>query len=231
MFVLEDYIKYLETNMKLSYFSNPNSKYSKQDFLDSLLDFDSGKHGSALGARPGDQIKRLLPILAVGKPRSVSYTVWFLYLYGYKYCSSCKNILTKQAFSSNRSTWNQLSAICKKCDNSRCTEYKSENKEKAKITYELWYKNNQYIRAAASAKRRASKLQATPKWLSKEQLLAITNMYAIAYKESKHVDHIVPLQGKYVCGLHVPWNLQIISKSDNLSKSNYHESEQYWDIL
>lgn len=76
------------------------------------------------------------------------------------------------------------------------------------------------------AKRRARKLNAMPVWLTEEhhqQIQAIydqrsdlTEEHGIAYD----VDHIVPLQNPYVCGLHVPWNLQILTSTENQQKSN-----------
>jgi hypothetical protein len=89
-----------------------------------------------------------------------------------------------------------------------------------------WGANNRDKKAALEAKRRAAKMQRTPAWLSKEQLLEIENFYTKAKDLETltgiqyHVDHIIPLQGKLVCGLHVPWNLQVIPGIDNIKKSN-----------
>jgi hypothetical protein len=79
---------------------------------------------------------------------------------------------------------------------------------------------------ALTAKRRANKLNATPKWLNKEQHTEMRNFYTIAKElqwlseERLEVDHIIPLQGENVSGLHVPWNLQILPKSMNVKKGN-----------
>jgi hypothetical protein len=91
-----------------------------------------------------------------------------------------------------------------------------------------WKKTHPEVRAADTAKRRAAKLQRTPLWLTPEHHKQIGQFYWEAVEVSKlvgefyHVDHIVPLQGKTVSGLHVPWNLQILHAKENLSKGNNH---------
>lgn len=89
-----------------------------------------------------------------------------------------------------------------------------------------WQKNNMPKINAKINRRRASKLQATPKWLTKEHLRQIEKFYIEAATMTKQtgikheVDHIEPLQGRKVRGLHVPWNLQIMTKSENSRKGN-----------
>ncbi len=69
------------------------------------------------------------------------------------------------------------------------------------------------------------RFQATPDWLSEDQKQAIRDIYReckALRKQGKNVvvDHIVPLISPYVCGLEAPWNLQIISESENARKGN-----------
>lgn len=105
-------------------------------------------------------------------------------------------------------------------------EYRNKNRDKLLLNSRIWRINNLDRDAAKAARRRASKLNATPPWLTKQDFEQIKELYEItkAFKlytgEEYHVDHIVPLQGEGVCGLHVPWNLQVISAKENLSKHN-----------
>jgi hypothetical protein len=80
---------------------------------------------------------------------------------------------------------------------------------------------------ANKAKYRAAKLQATPSWLNKGHWFEIgcVYLYRDALKRvglDYHVDHVVPLQGKKVSGLHVPENLQVLPADRNRLKNNHY---------
>jgi 5-methylcytosine-specific restriction endonuclease McrA len=83
--------------------------------------------------------------------------------------------------------------------------------------------------AALNAARKAYIKQRTPKWLTVIDKERIQNEYKLAALQSKitgepwHVDHVIPLQGKYVSGLHVPSNLKAIRGVENISKKNRFE--------
>lgn len=108
----------------------------------------------------------------------------------------------------------------------RIKEYKQQYRKENKSVIKSWFLKNKDLKNNHTAKRRAQHLLASPKWLTDQHLDKILNFFQEAKKLSEntkseyHVDHIIPLQGKEVCGLHVPWNLQVLSASENLSKHN-----------
>jgi hypothetical protein len=87
-----------------------------------------------------------------------------------------------------------------------------------------WRAAHPELVALYSNNRRARKLQSQPKWLSAIQLAQMREFYDIAqarYRQTglrHHVDHIFPLHGANFSGLHVPWNLQVLTKQSNLQK-------------
>lgn len=104
--------------------------------------------------------------------------------------------------------------------------YTSSSLEKVRAARIAWELANPGCKQARCIKRRTSKNQRTPTWVTEDQLWMIKEAYKLAAMRSNllgtqwHVDHIVPLQGKLVSGLHVPWNLQVIPAIDNLRKNN-----------
>jgi hypothetical protein len=89
-----------------------------------------------------------------------------------------------------------------------------------------WKKRNVvWVRADTKARRRKHRA-ATPPWLTRAQKSEIRQLYQIAITMTKTtgeqyvVDHIIPLRGEDVCGLHVPWNLRVVTQKENLEKSN-----------
>jgi 5-methylcytosine-specific restriction endonuclease McrA len=86
-------------------------------------------------------------------------------------------------------------------------------------------RNVDVVRADTSVRKRRHR-EATPRWLTPAERLQMRELYVQARKmteltrERYVVDHIVPLRGEEVCGLHVPWNLRVITQEENLKKSN-----------
>jgi hypothetical protein len=86
--------------------------------------------------------------------------------------------------------------------------------------------NNPELYKALTSVRKRRHRNATPPWITKEQKMQIRQMYLQAQKLTKVtgeryvVDHIVPLINYAVCGLHVPWNLRVMTQEENLKKSN-----------
>ena len=98
--------------------------------------------------------------------------------------------------------------------------------EVKRVYQKAWKERNTvWVRADTKARRRKHRL-ATPKWLTQAQKGQIRELYKIAITMTKTtgeqyvVDHIVPLRSEFVCGLHVPWNLRVIPRQENLLKSN-----------
>lgn len=94
-----------------------------------------------------------------------------------------------------------------------------------------YYLDNKPAFRAQEAIRRATEFSATPPWLSMEQRAAMRTIYEDAARLTKaegrphHVDHIIPILARctitgerIACGLHVPWNLQVLGGVENISK-------------
>lgn len=144
-----------------------------------------------------------------------------------KVCKDCQKQKTLSEFYVHKGYKDGYMNCCKSCkseyDKSRHKAIKAKRNEQQR----QHYRNNKAAYLNCWAKRRALQLKATLP-LSPEQEQQIKDFYWLAKDlsavtgESYHVDHIVPLQGKTVCGLHVPWNLQVLPADINLSKGNKH---------
>ena len=108
----------------------------------------------------------------------------------------------------------------------RNAEYYKKNKEKIYKTRKLWNAENSARLKVQRAARRHRTRRATPNWLSEEQKQKIFDVYletsikSAESGEKYEVDHIIPITSNIVCGLHVPWNLQILTQTENRQKSN-----------
>lgn len=152
-----------------------------------------------------------------------------------KKCNTCDKIKPVTEFGPHKHTKDKLRGECKACHVKGSAKWQKDNPDKRRVICNRWGKNNREKTAAGWAKYNASKLDATPPWLTKQQLKQIKLFYSAAAALTKEtgipheVDHIMPLRGVNSSGLHVPWNLQVITAQENQRKSNKTAySKQFW---
>jgi hypothetical protein len=111
-------------------------------------------------------------------------------------------------------------------DRARKTRYREVHRGKLRADGIAYNRANAGKVRFWAMNRHTAKLQRTPAWLTKDDLWIIQQAYELAALRTRlfgvpwHVDHVLPLQGKTVSGLHVPTNLQVILGVENARKGN-----------
>lgn len=129
-----------------------------------------------------------------------------------KQCPRCTLILPYHEYGLDNNRSYGIANYCKVCMSERNKEYYETNKDSY---HKVYIEEHRSEYNARNAKRRSDKIYATPRWAD---LDLIKRIYENA--EGAHVDHIIPLNGDTVCGLHVENNLQYLTAEENSKKGN-----------
>lgn len=182
------------------------------------------------------QIELQIKTLMLGKRPVRSTNVSNTNVSNTKRCPTCRNFKDIDLFGNNKSRDDGKNVYCKKCFNAAQVEYMSDPAQRAKhsVLSREWAKRYPKKAAAHFKKYMDSKDVRTPKWASLKKIAAWYDLAQTKREELGiliHVDHIIPLQGKNVCGLHVHNNLQILTGSQNGAKGNSFDPDTHVHVL
>lgn len=214
-------------------------------FVNAILITNNNKEAAAILHISRTTLVPIYTKVLLGVDRGFSNKQAFLLsLVGYKLCTLCAQLGKENLFNKTNNT-------CKICARAYGSSHYAANRDSISAQHRAYHKDNKvriaerrhlhylankeeykakdkvYRRTpkgratsnAKAAKRRAAKITRTPAWADLEKIKAIY----LACPEGHHVDHIIPLQGKIVSGLHVEGNLQYLTATANLQKSNKFE--------
>jgi len=143
-----------------------------------------------------------------------------------KTCRECKCELPRTEFNKQKNSKDGLWPKCKPCRKIERREYYEKNKESVLEGTRDWNRRNPGRQSALDAKARCKKNNRVPTWLTPKDFEVMSRFYVEAARLTEStgikyvVDHIIPLNGRYVSGLHVPTNLQIMTSGENSAKYN-----------
>jgi hypothetical protein len=182
------------------YFDNwPSNKVSANDYLKviSSIRYSLSKELPLTAQSISVLHKKLMP----EKSGNIKTCTYLLFKYGLKQCPSCEHIYELDSFYSNNTKTTGKDSFCKSC----------------------FCKSVVPARRLTEANKRAELKSRTPSWANIEKIKSL--YYKCA--EGNHIDHIIPLRGELVCGLHVENNLQEISATENIAKSNMFDIDTF----
>ena len=133
-----------------------------------------------------------------------------------KCCSKCGEEKPLDAFFTHKKCKYGVRPDCKECYKVTTRKWNQNNPEKRSAYDRKYYRNNKATRLASVMKRRIAKINRTPDWADLDEIREVYKNCPNGYE----VDHIYPLQGKTVSGLHVSWNLQYLTPAQNRAKGN-----------
>lgn len=182
------------------------SKFTKQQLVEAIAYSDNLENiASKLGFNSGQVAGRNLRKIFPDKDTNIPYRNWLLAKIDSKFCENCSEVKLFEEFHICQKGSYGRNTFCKECSIIKTAIWAKNNPETAKRNSRI-----------STAKYKAAKLNASPLWADKRAIKEIYNNCP----QNMEVDHIVPLQGEFVSGLHVSNNLQYLTKSHNSGKRN-----------